>query len=235
MSIKTLAGLAGVAAFAATATAQFTASQFAPRDLDEPTTSRGAAGDTASTALTVFGPTMSGFLAGPIDHTIGSTETFPVNTAVDVTSSVVDNGDGTRTLTINWMSNNGAALFGPNAFGTEPITTLGFELGENNAGMNTVDPTMYAGIADPDTEPDGVFEAGFELLDASGGSLFSGNFFVTDTGTGFSGVTFIGAGGADLGNFNIGGGTATITYFIPAPGAAALFGLGGLAAARRRR
>lgn len=199
---------------------------------------RTASGDLADTIVAVFGAGGGAALAGAQAHEIGTSETFANNQFTDVSSTVTDNGDGTRTVDITWLTNDGFPLFGPDGFGPgDPITDISFELGENNAGTNPVDDPDFISFDHPeDASNPGTFLAEFNLLGADGTSvLFSGNFFVQQQGSGFSGLTFVGAGGADLGTFGIGGASASITYNIPAPGAVSLAGLAGLAAVRRRR
>lgn len=192
---------------------------------------RDATGDTADTVITLFSNAGGAISVGPVSHTIGGTDatTDAFGTGVSISSADVDNGNGTRTVTITWAADAWANLIPTGAnIGGDPIIQIGFELGENNAGTNFVDPSLYGGL----TTTDGTFD----LLGSGGSVLFSGTFFTTDQGTGFSGLTFVNAGGADLSTFGIAGARATITYdVVPTPASAALLGLGGLVAARRRR
>jgi len=233
-----------IALFAAAGTAanaqQLTATSAAPGLVSEQRdaeTQGSAQGDLVETALTVQQQTTQDlfFFDDPIFHEIGSTNTFPNATFLEVTSSVsTDMGAMTRTVDVTWQTNDGSAIFGPEFFGpADGIDLLGFELGENNVPNDFVEDPDYVSLAEPFDGDD--FLGDFSLFDAAGTEIFAGDFFLTDQGTGFSGVVFINAGGADLGDFNIGGATASITYNIPTPASAALLGLGGLAAARRRR
>jgi hypothetical protein len=143
-----------------------------------------------------------------------------------------------RTVTFSWDTDGAIAMLqAGDLLGGAPVTTLSFETGSANAGPNGLsDPDFIAFDHDPDAATPGTFLASFDLLNATGGSIFAGNWFVSAGATGISGRTFVTAGGADLATFNIGGGTATVRYFVvPAPSAMALLGLGGLVATRRRR
>ena len=239
--MKNLITISAIAALAGTASAQFTASNIAPHAINPatPAADRTANGDLVETGLAVFSNTEGVLYDAPLFHEIGTTETLPNVTNVEVSSSVIDNGNLTRTLDISWTTNDASALFGPNGLNGNPIVQLSFELGENNFPNDFVEDPDYAGLTnfDPNALGPGMgsFVGDFSLLDAAGASLFDGNIFLTDQGTGFSGIVVIGAGGADLGNFNIGGGSASITYNIPTPASASLLAAGGIAATRRRR
>ncbi|TVQ63588.1 MAG: hypothetical protein EA378_01490 [Phycisphaerales bacterium] len=156
-----------------------------------------------------------------------------------VTSSVTT-VDDLRTVTMTWRSAPGTAMIQPgDALGGLAITDLSFEVGTANfSGGGIFDPDFIAFDHDVNPADPTTFLGAFTLVDANGATIFDGSFFVDfDAVTSeVGGRTFIAAGGADLSGFNIGGGTATFSYFvIPTPASAALFGLGGLAALRRRR
>lgn len=82
-----------------------------------------------------------------------------------------------------------------------------------------------------------IVDSGFTIFDSDLNSL--GTFALTvngSTANSLAGVAVVGLGGADIGGFDM----ASIQLFweiekVPAPGAMALLGLGGLVATRRRR
>ncbi len=172
-------------------------------------------------------------------HTLGTSESMSNALERDSTiSSTVTTVGNVRTITLEWSTDGGAAMIQPgDGVGELPITTLSFELGTQNfpnAGVN--DPDFLAFNHSEDGDNPGTFLADFDLLDADGDLIFAGNFFVDIASGAIAGRTFISAGGADLADFNIGGGVATMSYtIIPAPGALALLGMAGLAGATRRR
>lgn len=206
---------------------------------------RDATGDTYDTAVTAFSTGGGAFLHDPALRT----QTFPATDAslgatvgagrtLRHTSSVTVVGN-VETYVFEWTTNDGAPMFGSGVtVAGAPITVLSFEIGENNAGSNTVDP-MSAFVFNhlEDDEVPGTFLAQFELFDDSGTDLFGGggNFFVTNTGSGFSGIVQVNAGGANLGNFGIVSGRATISITVPAPASFGLCAVAGVVALRRRR
>ena len=200
--------------------------------------------DNVDTAITGFNSLGGAFLYGPASHAIGSVQNVPggiAGRAINVTTSLTGVGSS-RTLTIDWFTSDGGALIRPgDTIGGAAITQIQYEFGRANAGIDFFDIPGFAGFKHPADPTPGstAFLADFLLLDTSGATLFAGNYFVFDeAGAGFSGIVNIGAGGADLGGFGIGGGRATINFnigAIPTPGALALFGLAGLAGVRRRR
>lgn len=225
---------------AGAASAQFTATHN-PRAVDGATPNSVEAVGTVDTALVAFSAGGGAFLGGPLSHSVGTTQAMGAAVNPNITTNIIDNGNGTRTLEATWFSSSGGPLF---AAGTtiagSPITSIQFELGRQNAGTDFFEFPGIGAIKHAVDAASGAFLADFSLLDASGASIFNGNFFVFGEIGGFSGIVSIGAGGADLGTFNIGGGVARITFnvtdpVVPTPGAVALFGLAGLAGARRRR
>jgi len=236
----TMVAVGAAFTLAGAASAQFTVSATAPGSVAGGGTGALEGASTVDSALTGFSSAGGAFLGGPLNHTVGTTQAMGGAVNPNFSTTVIDNGNGTRTLEARWFTNTpGTALFGPGAtIGGAIITDIGFELGEGNAGTDIFNFPGMGAIKHPDTNLDGVLEAAFTLLDANGASIFSGTYFVTPGVGGFSGVVFINAGGADLGTFNIGGGLARVTFnvtAIPTPGALALFGVAGLVGARRRR
>ncbi|MEQ8850467.1 MAG: hypothetical protein RIB32_01640 [Phycisphaerales bacterium] len=226
--MKTAFAIALCAGTVATAAPVFTASNSSPFALDNTHLgTRDANGDTVNTGTALFGT--GGALSINTSHTIGGSDAVVdgLGSPGTVSSTDVDNGNGTRTLTITWVLDNFANMIPPGTtVGGTPITTISFEAGSANFAGDDIAPTGYAGLPG---------DGAFDLLGAGGAVLFSGTWFLTDNGTGFSGATFVSAGGADLSAFGIAGGVATITYNVPAPAGAAVLGLGGLVAVRRRR
>lgn len=190
----------------------------------------GVVGEQVGVSVTVFTATAGAFLnpsAGDaILHSIGGPATTLVGIAglfedVLVTSSVSDVAN-TRTITLQFLTANGATLGAPGlTLGGAALTTLAFNVGSINALSN--------GIDDPDRI--GTVTGSLSLL----GVAFTTAAGITQTPTTFSATNSISAGGADILSLGITGARYTFSYAIPTPGAAALMGLGGLAAARRRR
>ena len=188
-----------------------------------------------------IGSTAEGFfinadMAGIADSTAGAGATsigFGIDgSEIFSENTVTDNGGGNFDIEIRLFTSGPdiapGGFAGPNG---GALDTAGFFLGGNAGG----DPFEFS---------DAVFNnsATLDFLDGTGASLLGGaadisgfaNFTDGPGGTwdGGLGVTF-GAGSAGLGAVEyVFNGNFTK---IPAPGAAALFGLGGLAAARRRR
>lgn len=153
--------------------------------------------------------------------------------------ALFDNGDGTFTAVsqafhvddatgglVDWVP---AGVTGP----AGPFTAWRFDAGAP-AAPNPIDIALGAG------ESIVVTEVLSFLTDTAGGSL--GAFDITGgandftTTTSLGGIALIGLGGADIAGFGVGSLGLQWTYeIVPAPASAALFGLGGLAAARRRR
>lgn len=182
-----------------------------------------------------------GAILNSIDnHTLGTSE--PMTNALDrastITSTVTTEGN-LRTITVTWITDNGGAMLLPgDRLNQQPIIGLSFELGRQNFDAGGIFDPMFRGFDhEEDAEDPGEFLAEFTLLDTSGGTIISTNWFVNfDAATdSIGGFVIITAGGQNLGNFGIGGGTATVRYFIPTPGPAALFVLAGFAASSRRR
>lgn len=193
------------------------------------------------TAISVIDATGDEFLLlSPLTVTAGVPLTDPVDGFIDITSSIIDNADGTRTLTITWLTNDGLPLIDPGdtAPGGSVFTGFFFDLGEGNAPpVPFLDPDFIA-VADP-ADPDfaGGFLSPFEVLDVNGDVILTTPFFVTDFGIGFTGFTNIATlDDSDISTFGIAGGRVSITYFaVPTPGAAAALGIAALATHRRRR
>lgn len=230
-----LAAVAGLASVAS-ANVVFTTSATGPSIANSVFGAR-AAGDTVETGNYIFN-SAGGTALNEAVHTVGGSDamTNALSRPSTVSSTVTTVGN-LRTVTFSWDTDGAIAMLqAGDVLGGSPITTLSFEMGTTNSGTNgLLDPDFVSFDHAPSTTP-GTFNAQFTLLDAAGASIFAGNWFVSAGAEGISGRTFVGAGGADLAGFNIGGGTATVRYFVvPAPSAMALLGLGGLVATRRRR
>jgi len=114
----------------------------------------------------------------------------------------------------------------------QPITDIQFELGGPNVLMDVIESSM------PGTFFDGVLSNTFTLFDSAGTVLFSDTIAgAGDISTGgLQAAVTIGAGGADLGDFDIAGAQFDFTVsVVPAPGGAAALSMLGFAAIRRRR
>jgi hypothetical protein len=236
--MKTTLLLAAVAGLASVASADvvFTTSATGPTLANSVFGAR-ATGDTVDTGNFIFNAA-GGVALNSAIHTVGGSDamTNALSRPSTVSSTVTTVGN-LRTVTFSWDTDGAIAMIQTgDLLGGAPITTLSFETGSVNAGPNGLsDPDFIAFDHAPAATP-GDFAASFNLLDATGGSIFAGTWFVSAGATGIIGRTFLSAGNADLATFNIGGGTATVRYFVvPAPSAMALLGLGGLVATRRRR
>ena len=128
---------------------------------------------------------------------------------------------------------NGSMIF-------DLLTLSGADLANGSSGASLA-PSDGINGSGPDYNDFGTVTLGLSDSDSTtmnlAGFIGGGQLFGNVNALG--GFSFSGTTDASLGfdNFRIFG-TATLTYAyneIPAPGAAALFGLGGLAAARRRR
>lgn len=191
-------------------------------------------GDTVNVAVTGFSTAGGAFLAGPGTHTVGGNSVLNglagLTASFNISSSVSDAG-GIRTLSISMTTIGGGAIGIPGlAVGGAPISSLFFELPDLNGGPDLFDDAQKVGAA-----------AGtFNLLGTGGATLFSAAAGIVDSGTSFSIGNGISAGGANLfdpaavGDI-LTGASWTVSYAIPAPGAAAMLALAGLGAARRRR
>jgi len=192
-------------------------------------------GDTVNVAITAFTPSAGGaILVGPGVHTAGGVNAVnsvaPALIANTTITSTVTTVGTTRTVSILWIADlapfNGAIAQPGLGVGGQQFTSIFFEMPGNNAGANLWDDAQKIGPA----------TGTFNLLDNLGASIFGTAAGITDSGTSFNISNGVNAGGTPIFNFPIGGGTWTVSYeIIPAPGAFALLGLGGLAAARRRR
>jgi len=214
---------------------------------------RSVAGDTFGAGVTVFSEIEGGFLfdasdtphtfmtdpdpgalafAGSLGFNFAGTEGFVfTNASPSITPGAID-------ITVQWVgldaSSNLATILpaGTNIDG-DPITVIGFELGGPNVlndVLESIDPTLTASA---------VLSNNFILFDRDGVALFNNAVdpaaFSLASG-GLESFVRIGAGGADLGDFEIAGGQLDITIqFVPAPGFSAIAGVLGLCGLRRRR
>lgn len=198
-----------------------------------------ALGSLVNTGSGVFNGLGGAILTEADPHTIGTTEAmFNALSRPSTVSSSVSTVGNVRTVTIAWSTDGGVAMIQPgDGLGGQPIQQVSFELGTPNFPLGGINDPDFIAFDHAESATPGTFSANFTLLDAAGGSIFAGTWFVNLTGAGeIAGRTFVAAGGADLANFNIGGGVASVSYFVvPAPGSLALLGLGGLVATRRRR
>ncbi|MBX3364605.1 MAG: PEP-CTERM sorting domain-containing protein [Phycisphaeraceae bacterium] len=229
VSVGLVAALAGIAS-----AQQFSATWQSPATLDRPSHPESAIGDSYDAALTIFGT--GGAYLDSGSATFGSLSTL--NGSVIHMNSTETTVGNIRTYTIEWSHvTGGTFITAGTTVGGTPVTQMGFEIGENNAGTDFVnDPEYQFPLHVFDS---GRYRAQFQLFNTGGTDLFggAGTFFVLDqgAGNGFSGIVFVSAGGTNLGTFDIARAVATIQVQVPAPGSLALLGLGGLAAIRRRR
>ncbi len=238
---KTVLAVIACAGVASAASANIFSSSAHGPSLDRDGNIGLALGSVVDTGNGVFNALGGALLNQAATHEVGTSG--PMVNALErpnTVTSTVTTVDDLRTVTFEWRAATGTAMIQPgDGLGGSPITDISFEVGTTNfAGGGVFDPDFIAFDHDVNPSDPTTFLAAFTLVDATGGTIFSGNFFVDfNAGTNqIGGRTFINAGGADLANFNIGGGTASFSYFvIPTPASAALFGLGALAAARRRR
>jgi|GEM_PF-5960332 len=199
-----------------------------------------ALGENVNTGNGVFNSLGGAILNQAAAHELGTSGpmTNVLGRAATVTSTVTTVGD-LRTVTLNWSAAPGVAMIQPgDALGGAAITDLSFEMGTANFPGGAFDPDFIAFDHAVNPNDPNTFLASFTLLDALGSTIFNGSFFVDyNAGTNeIGGRTFIAAGGADLAGFNIGGGSASFSYFvIPTPASTALLAFAGIAAARRRR
>jgi len=240
--MKNLCAVLLCAGLAATASASVITSSPTGPTVDRessPYTTR-ALGSMVNTGNAVFNTAGGAFLNEADPHTIGGSDamTNAFLRPSTVSSSVTTVGL-LRTVTIEWTTDNQGVMIQPgDMLGGVPFQTVSFELGTANFPNGGIDDPDFVSFAHaPDAMDPTIFLADFTLLNATGGTIFAGAWFVNLNGAGeIAGRTFVGAGGADLANFNIGGGRAVVSYnIIPAPGSVALLGLAGLVAGRRRR
>ncbi len=228
--VLTVAGLATAAS-----ADLITASAFGPHAVTAPTYGE-AAGDVTNTVNAIF-DAGGGIILNSLAHTVDSSEAMTAGFRPTTMTTTVTTVGSTRTITMEWLTDGGAFMVEPgdSATGAGPVTTLSFEHGSANAAGNGIDDPDFVAYNHPF---DGTSYLGaFDLLGAGGAVLFSGSYFLQlPSATEMDGRTFISAGGGDLSGFGITGGRSTWSYeIVPAPASAALLGLGGFAAARRRR
>lgn len=204
----------------------------------QPVSSR-AAGDTVDLAVTGFetvGTVGGAFLYGPHSHTLGTTSdqfTPGIDTSFFLDSFVTTVGN-TRIVRIEMNSIFfGRAIAAPGGtINGSPVNVVQFELGFN-AGTDLLnDPDKIGPITN------GTFEA----IDDVSGPFFVGVLSVSDAGTS---VAVRGGVQVPAGNdifdpavvgFEFNSLRLRFEYeIVPAPGGAAVLGVFGLAAARRRR
>lgn len=236
--MKCVLAFGAVVALAGLASAQqFTSSAVSPYTLNAPVNPASAIGDSMDVSLSIFG-TGGAFLDSG-SHTFGGSAAL-TNNVVNIATTEVTVGN-IRTYTIEWTNVAGGAFINAaTTVGGTPVTQMGFEVGEGNAGTDFIHDSEYQFPLHPFGVPVvGRYAAQFQLFNGAGTDLFGGggSFFVLDqgAGVGISGVVFVNAGGANLGTFDIQRAVATINVQVPAPASVALLGLGGLAAVRRRR
>lgn len=252
---RSIFAAAAVAALAvpAVASADILTDSRVPLHTLEPKTSNvghSAVGDLFGAEVTGFTSTGGAYLADDADPDNPELAVFGSSTSIGehfagsqvlVSSTQTMISPTEYEYTINWAKADGTSLLPPGAnIGGSPVIQIGFELGENNAVPDPIQGVGgdITGILDAFDPVEGVYLSAFSLLDSNGDSLYDGNFFTTFTGDGVTGVSFIGAGGADLSTLDIGGATATIRVSfapIPEPASAGLLAAGSLMLLRRRR
>lgn len=174
-------------------------------------------------------------------HTFGSSSlggnnlTNPGTTSV-INSVVVDNMNGTYTAAVSishldvagglglWVA---GGQTGPNG----SFVSWRFDAGSNAGGADQINIDLGMG------ESINVLGSGIIAFNSAGASL--GSFAMTldsSSASALSGVGVIGLGGGNIAGFDLSGIELQWTYeVVPTPSSAALLGLGGLLAARRRR
>ena len=187
-------------------------------------------GDTVNWAVTAFDSGGGGFLVGSQLHTVGGSDFVagggPV-AGVTITTSVSTVAN-VRTLSISILTDGDTPIMQPGLTfsGVDPLNTIFFELPDLNGGPDLFDDANKIGVA----------TGTFELLSTGGSVIFGAAAGIVDSGTSFSVGNGVGTGaGTDLFANVITGGRWEITYAVPTPASAALLGLGGLVATRRRR
>lgn len=201
-------------------------------------------GDTVNMCVTGFSANGGAYLNGPVTHTVGGTTSGP-SVAPGIIApfeyaSTVSTVGSTRTVVVDIYAVGAGAFLttiaGPGlTLGGAPVTSLRFEMPGLNGGVNMFDDGDKVGLAT------GTFTLVGTTNGVSAIGLFSTAATITDFGTSFSVSNGVNAGGANLFDPNavgatITGASFTISYeVVPAPSAAALLGVGALAATRRRR
>lgn len=191
---------------------------------------RNVLGDTVNWAVTAFDSGGGGFLHAPQIHTVGGSDfSAGDGTVGGVTiSSSVSTVLNVRTVSISILTDGDTPIMLPGLSfsGVDPLNTIFFEIPDLNGGTDLFD----------DADKISAATGSFALLGAGGSTLFAAAAGVVDTGTSFSVGNGVGVGaGGDLFANVITGGVWEISYTVPTPASAALLGLGGLVAVRRRR
>lgn len=191
---------------------------------------RNVLGDTVNWAVTAFDSGGGGFLHAPQIHTVGGSDfsagSGPVG-AVTISSSVSTVAN-VRTISMSILTDGNTPIMQPGLSfsGVDALNTIFFEIPDLNGGPDLFD----------DVDKIGAATGSFELLTTGGAVLFGAAAGIVDSGTSFSVGNGVGTGaGTDLFTNVITGGRWEISYAVPTPASAALLGLGGLVAVRRRR
>lgn len=163
-----------------------------------------------------------------------------------ISESVIDNGDGSWTIRVTASTGSNAGFlapgldFDPFSDGVQPLDTFTFDLGATtfgtNNGIRLASNDWSLVSANITWLDDGAVFASGDVYQRLEISLGAGGLANLGTGTGLRGQFSVSTPGEDL--FAQGNGIDTMVLdmvVVPAPGAAAVAGLGGLALLRRRR
>ncbi len=197
---------------------------------------RDASSELFGAAITIHSAGGYDFLdSAPDVHIFGGTAFVGLNStepwrSMHVTTSQAQVAPHTFEFVIEWgMDDGGALISAGSLLGGNPITGLGFHVGEGAAPGHLIQWEDSAGFT--------IVGTSFKLFDLSGEDLLggTGEFIASiNGGAGLSGQGF--AGGQDVSQFGAARAVATISVReAPAPSGLGVLAFGGAVLARRRR